>query len=97
MYFEGDPGGRYRVIRAVKNRFGAVNEISVFAMSEKAKGDEKVSVEVRQASLEPSERLSHHSDTPRSAARTEDFRSVSPRPVARGVVEHSEQVKMYVM
>jgi len=35
LYFEGDAGGRYRVIRAVKNRFGAVNEISVFAMSEK--------------------------------------------------------------
>ena len=35
LYFEGDPGGRYRVIRAVKNRFGAVNEISVFAMTEK--------------------------------------------------------------
>ena len=34
LYFEGDPGGRYRVIRAVKNRFGAVNEISVFGMSE---------------------------------------------------------------
>jgi DNA repair protein RadA/Sms len=29
-----DAGGRYRIIRAVKNRFGAVNEISVFAMSE---------------------------------------------------------------
>ena len=35
LYFEGDAGGRYRVIRAVKNRFGAVNEISVFAMGEK--------------------------------------------------------------
>jgi len=35
LYFEGDAGGRYRIIRAVKNRFGAVNEISVFAMSEK--------------------------------------------------------------
>ena len=34
LYFEGDAGGRYRVIRAVKNRFGAVNEISVFAMGE---------------------------------------------------------------
>ncbi len=34
LYFEGDAGGRYRIIRAVKNRFGAVNEISVFAMSE---------------------------------------------------------------
>ena len=35
LYFEGDPGGRYRIIRAIKNRFGAVNEISVFAMGEK--------------------------------------------------------------
>ncbi len=35
LYFEGDAGGRYRIIRAVKNRFGAVNEISVFAMGEK--------------------------------------------------------------
>ncbi len=35
LYFEGDPGSRYRVIRAVKNRFGAVNELGVFAMDEK--------------------------------------------------------------
>ena len=35
LYFEGDAGGRYRVIRAVKNRYGSVNEISVFAMSRK--------------------------------------------------------------
>jgi len=34
LYFEGDPGSRYRVIRAVKNRFGAVNELGVFAMGE---------------------------------------------------------------
>ncbi len=34
LYFEGDAGGRYRIIRAIKNRFGAVNEISVFAMGE---------------------------------------------------------------
>ncbi len=34
LYFEGDAGGRFRIIRAVKNRFGAVNEISVFAMGE---------------------------------------------------------------
>lgn len=34
LYFEGDPGSRFRVIRAVKNRFGAVNELGVFAMSE---------------------------------------------------------------
>ncbi|MBS0001698.1 MAG: DNA repair protein RadA [Thioalkalivibrio sp.] len=34
LYFEGDPGGRYRMLRAVKNRFGAVNELGVFAMQE---------------------------------------------------------------
>jgi DNA repair protein RadA/Sms len=34
LYFESEPGSRYRVIRAVKNRFGAANEIGVFAMSE---------------------------------------------------------------
>ncbi len=35
LYFEGDSGGRYRVIRATKNRFGAVNELGLFAMTEK--------------------------------------------------------------
>jgi len=35
LYFEGDPGGRYRILRAVKNRFGAVNELGVFAMTDK--------------------------------------------------------------
>ncbi len=34
LYFESDSGSRYRVIRAVKNRFGAANEIGVFAMDE---------------------------------------------------------------
>ncbi|MFZ5467257.1 MAG: DNA repair protein RadA [Pseudomonadota bacterium] len=34
LYFEGEPGSRYRVIRAVKNRFGAANELGVFAMTE---------------------------------------------------------------
>ena len=34
LYFEGDPGSRYRMIRAVKNRFGAVNELGVFIMGE---------------------------------------------------------------
>lgn len=34
LYFEGDSGSPYRVIRAVKNRFGAVNELGVFAMTE---------------------------------------------------------------
>jgi DNA repair protein RadA/Sms len=35
LYFEGEHGGRYRVIRAIKNRFGAVNELGVFAMTDK--------------------------------------------------------------
>ena len=34
LYFEGDPDGRYRIIRAIKNRFGAVNEIGVFFMTD---------------------------------------------------------------
>ncbi len=34
LYFEGDPSSRYRVLRAVKNRFGAVNELGIFAMTE---------------------------------------------------------------
>jgi len=35
LYFEGEAGNRYRVIRAIKNRFGAVNELGVFAMTER--------------------------------------------------------------
>ena len=34
LYFEGRSDSRYRVVRAVKNRFGAVNEIGIFAMTE---------------------------------------------------------------
>lgn len=34
LYFEGDPGSRHRVVRAIKNRFGAVNELGVFVMTE---------------------------------------------------------------
>ena len=34
LYFEHDAGSRFRVVRAVKNRFGAVNELGVFAMEE---------------------------------------------------------------
>ena len=34
LYFEGDSSSRFRVIRAFKNRFGAVNELGVFAMTE---------------------------------------------------------------
>ncbi|NBX85015.1 MAG: DNA repair protein RadA [Gammaproteobacteria bacterium] len=34
LYFEGQQDSRFRVIRAIKNRFGAVNELGVFAMTE---------------------------------------------------------------
>jgi len=34
LYFEGEPGSPYRLVRAIKNRFGAVNELGVFAMTE---------------------------------------------------------------
>lgn len=34
LYFEGDPGHPYRILRAVKNRFGSTNEIGVFEMRE---------------------------------------------------------------
>ncbi len=35
LYFEGDPSSSFRLVRAVKNRFGAVNELGVFAMTDK--------------------------------------------------------------
>jgi DNA repair protein RadA/Sms len=35
LYFEGDTHSSFRLVRAVKNRFGAVNEIGVFAMTER--------------------------------------------------------------
>ncbi|MEN9843126.1 MAG: hypothetical protein RLZZ612_955 [Pseudomonadota bacterium] len=35
LYFEGDTHSNYRLIRAIKNRFGAVNEIGVFGMTER--------------------------------------------------------------
>jgi DNA repair protein RadA/Sms len=34
LYFEGDTQSRFRLIRAIKNRYGAVNELGVFAMTE---------------------------------------------------------------
>lgn len=34
LYFESDAGSRYRIVRATKNRFGAVNELGFFAMTE---------------------------------------------------------------
>ncbi len=35
LYFEGDTSSQFRVVRAIKNRFGAVNELGVFAMTER--------------------------------------------------------------
>jgi DNA repair protein RadA/Sms len=35
LYFEGESGSRFRVLRAFKNRFGAVNELGVFAMGDR--------------------------------------------------------------
>lgn len=35
LYFEGQSDNRFRVIRAIKNRFGAVNELGVFAMTDR--------------------------------------------------------------
>lgn len=35
LYFEGESNSTYRAVRAIKNRFGAVNELGMFAMTEK--------------------------------------------------------------
>ena len=35
LYFEGEKESRFRIIRAIKNRFGAVNEMGIFAMTDK--------------------------------------------------------------
>ena len=35
LYFEGDTHSSFRLVRAIKNRFGAINEIGVFAMTER--------------------------------------------------------------
>jgi DNA repair protein RadA/Sms len=35
LYFEGDSDGRFRMLRAIKNRFGAINELGIFAMTDK--------------------------------------------------------------
>ncbi len=51
LYFEGDQNSSFRLIRAFKNRFGAVNEIGVFAMTEKG---------LREVSNPSALFLSHH-------------------------------------
>ena len=35
LYFEGDTHSSFRLVRAIKNRFGAVNELGVFAMTDR--------------------------------------------------------------
>jgi len=34
LYFEGEPSGEFRIVRATKNRFGSVDEICVFTIDE---------------------------------------------------------------
>ncbi len=53
LYFEGDQNSSFRLIRAFKNRFGAVNELGVFAMTEKG---------LREVSNPSALFLSHHAD-----------------------------------
>ncbi|MDH5480600.1 MAG: DNA repair protein RadA, partial [Nitrosomonas sp.] len=53
LYFEGDTHSSFRMIRAFKNRFGAVNELGVFAMSEKG---------LREVSNPSALFLSHHGE-----------------------------------
>ena len=53
LYFEGDTHSSFRMIRAFKNRFGAVNELGVFAMSEKG---------LREVSNPSALFLSHHDE-----------------------------------
>ena len=51
LYFEGETSSSFRLVRAVKNRFGAVNELGVFAMTEKG---------LREVSNPSALFLSHH-------------------------------------
>ena len=53
LYFEGDTHSSFRLIRAIKNRFGAVNELGVFAMTDKG---------LREVSNPSALFLSQHSD-----------------------------------
>ena len=53
LYFEGETHSSFRLIRAFKNRFGAVNELGVFAMGEKG---------LREVKNPSALFLSHHSE-----------------------------------
>ncbi|MFQ3573246.1 MAG: DNA repair protein RadA [Thermodesulfovibrionales bacterium] len=41
LYFEGDSGHTYRILRTIKNRFGSTNEIGIFEMTEKGLSEVK--------------------------------------------------------
>ncbi|OYW13141.1 MAG: DNA repair protein RadA, partial [Rhodospirillales bacterium 12-54-5] len=58
LYFEGDRGQHYRILRSVKNRFGATDEIGVFEMADKG---------LREVS-NPSALFLHQRETPMSGA-----------------------------
>ena len=58
LYFEGDRGQYYRILRAVKNRFGATDEIGVFAMNDSGLSEVK----------NPSALFLHERNTPVSGA-----------------------------
>jgi DNA repair protein RadA/Sms len=93
LYFESDAGSRFRLVRAVKNRFGAANEVGVFAMTEQGLKEVKNPSAIF---------LSHHAQpVPGSAvmiaregsrpmlievqALTDDAQGMNPRRVAVGL------------
>jgi DNA repair protein RadA/Sms len=54
LYFEGDTHSSFRLVRAIKNRFGAVNEIGVFAMTDRGlKGESNPSAIFLSTHTEP--------------------------------------------
>ena len=64
LYFEGDRGHHYRILRTVKNRFGPTDEIGVFEMSDK--GLREVS---NPSELFLGERPAHHHGAARRSRR----------------------------
>lgn len=59
LYFEGELGSQFRLIRSIKNRFGAVNELGIFAMTDRG---------LREVSNPSAIFLSrHHEEVPGSA------------------------------
>jgi len=76
LYFEGEQHHAYRILRAVKNRFGSTNEIGVFEMvSSGSRG-----VETRPASSSPSARAAPRAPSSSRASRAPDRSSSRCRP-----------------